>query len=155
MIAVGQPFPAFRLQDDQGGWVTEAALRGGWTIMYAYPKDSTPGCTTEACDFRDRRDRWLGHGAQVLGISKDSLASHRKFVENQGLTFRLLSDPGLDLLKALGAYGTKMMYGKETQGIIRSTFLVDPEGVLRHTWPKVSVKGHVDEVLETLERLRG
>jgi peroxiredoxin Q/BCP len=152
---LGLPFPAFSLQDDQGTTVTAKALQGQWTVLYAYPKDSTPGCTTEACDFRDNLARWQAQGAQVYGISRDSLKSHQNFIAKQCLTFRLLSDPDCALLKPLGAFGKKLMYGKEVEGIIRSTFLVDPKGILRHVWPKVSVKGHVAEVLDVLAKLKG
>jgi len=151
---IGQPLPTFALQDDQGTTVTTKDLKDHWTVLYAYPKDSTPGCTTEACDFRDNLARVQSLGAQVYGISRDSLKSHQNFIAKQNLPFRLLSDPDLALLKPLGAFGKKMMYGKEVEGIIRSTFLVDPKGILRHVWPKVSVKGHVQEVLETLTKLK-
>lgn len=146
--------PDFELLDDQGATVTAAGLRGHWTVIYAYPKDNTPGCTTEACDFRDAWARVEALGARVYGISKDSVKSHQGFIAKQGLPFRLLSDPEAKLLKALGAYGRKVMYGKEMEGIIRSTFLVDPTGAIRKAWPKVSVKGHVQAVLEALEALR-
>lgn len=155
MNLVGQPLPPFALQDDQGATVTDRDLRGSWTVLYAYPKDSTPGCTTEACDFRDNLARAQALGARVYGISRDSLKSHQNFIAKQSLTFPLLSDPDCALLKPLGAFGKKVMYGKEVEGILRSTFLVDPEGIIRHVWPKVSVKGHVQEVLDTLAKLRG
>jgi peroxiredoxin Q/BCP len=141
------------LLDDHGTTVTAAALRGAWTVLYAYPKDATPGCTTEACDFRDSWARVQAAGAKVYGISKDSVVSHQKFRANQALPFPLLSDPDKALLAPLGAFGKKVMYGKETEGIIRSTFLVDPQGVIRWVWPKVSVKGHVEAVLAKLEAL--
>jgi len=152
---LGSPIPAFTLQDDQGATVTAQDFKGHWTVLYAYPKDSTPGCTTEACDFRDHLARVQSHGAQVYGISRDSLKSHQNFITKQKLPFHLLSDPDLTLLKPLGAFGKKMMYGKEMEGIIRSTFLIDPKGVIRHAWPKVSVKGHVQDVLDTLAKLKG
>ncbi len=151
---LGQPLPAFSLQDDQGATVTAQDLKGRWTVLYAYPKDSTPGCTTEACDFRDNLARVQSLGAQVYGISRDSLKSHQTFITKQSLSFRLLSDPDLALLKPLGAFGKKLMYGKEMEGIIRSTFLIDPKGFIRHVWPKVSVKGHVEAVLEVLTTLQ-
>ncbi|WP_243320176.1 peroxiredoxin [Geothrix sp. SG200] len=151
---IGHPLPAFSLQDDQGATVTAADLKGRWTVLYAYPKDSTPGCTTEACDLRDSWTRMQALGAQVYGLSRDSLKSHQNFITKQSLPFRLLSDPDCALLKPLGAFGKKMMYGKEVEGIIRSTFLIDPKGVVRHVWPKVSVKGHVQEVLDVLEKLK-
>ena len=155
MSLVGQPLPAFALQDDQGATVTDRDLRGAWTVLYAYPKDSTPGCTTEACDFRDNLARVQALGARVYGLSRDSQKSHQNFIAKQALTFPLLSDPDCALLKPLGAFGKKVMYGKEMEGIIRSTFLVDPKGIIRHTWPKVSVKGHVQDVIDTLAQLRG
>ncbi len=155
MSIVGQPLPAFALQDDQGATVTDRDVRGAWTVLYAYPKDSTPGCTTEACDFRDNLARVQALGAQVYGLSRDSLKSHQNFIAKQALTFPLLSDPDCALLKPLGAFGKKVMYGKEMEGIIRSTFLVDPKGIIRHAWPKVSVKGHVQDVIDTLAQLRG
>ena len=150
----GKPLPSFQLQDDRGATVTEKTLLGRWTVIYAYPKDNTPGCTQEACDFRDSWSRVEALGAQVYGISKDSVKSHQGFIAKQDLPCRLWSDPDLVLLKALGAFGRKVMYGKEMEGIIRSTFLVDPKGVIRKAWPKVSVKGHVQAVLEALESLR-
>jgi thioredoxin-dependent peroxiredoxin len=155
MSLVGKPVPEFSLQDDQGQTVTQQDLAGTWTILYAYPKDNTPGCTTEACDFRDSWTRLRAAGARVFGLSKDSLKSHQGFIAKQELPFRLLSDPEAVLLKALGSFGRKVMYGREVEGIIRSTFLVDPKGIIRHAWPKVSVKGHVDEVLEILGELQG
>jgi thioredoxin-dependent peroxiredoxin len=153
MITPGSPLPPFSLLDDQGATITAQDLRGQWTVLYAYPKDATPGCTTEACDFRDAWPRVQAAGAKVLGISRDAVASHRKFIDKQSLPFPLLSDPDKALLAPLGAFGRKVMYGKETEGIIRSTFLVDPEGIVRHVWPKVSVKGHVEAVLAKLAEL--
>lgn len=155
MSLIGKPFPAFSLLDDQGAIVTNADLKGSWTVLYAYPKDNTPGCTTESCDFRDRHAAIRKLGAKVYGISRDSVKSHAGFIAKQGLTFPLLSDPETELLKPLGAFGKKLMYGKEVTGIIRSTFLVDPEGVLRHAWTKVKVKDHAEEVLATLKELKG
>ena len=151
---VGKKIPPFTLLDDQGNTVTQKDFSGNWTVLYAYPKDSTPGCTTEACDFRDNWNRVKALGAQVYGISKDNQKSHQNFITKQELPFRLLSDPEKSLLEPLGAFGKKMMYGKEVEGILRSTFLVDPKGVIRHVWPKVSVKGHVEEVLKTLKELQ-
>ena len=152
---IGKKIPHFSLLDDQGNTVTQKDFSGNWTVLYAYPKDSTPGCTTEACDFRDNWNRVKALGAQVYGISKDNQKSHQNFITKQELPFRLLSDPEKSLLEPLGAFGKKIMYGKEMDGIIRSTFLFDPKGVIRHVWPKVSVKGHVEDVLKTLKELQG
>ena len=151
---LGTPLPAFSLQDDQGNTVSNRHLQGHWTVLYAYPKDSTPGCTTEACDFRDNLARVQALGAQVYGLSRDNQKSHLNFIAKQSLPFHLLSDPDCTLLKPLGAFGRKVMYGKEMEGIIRSTFLVDPAGIIRQVWPKVSVKGHVAEVIQMLESLQ-
>lgn len=155
MSIIGKPLPAFSLPDDQGRIVTNADFKGHWTVLYAYPKDSTPGCTTEACDFRDRQAGLKKLGAKVYGISRDAMKSHQNFIAKQNLNFPLLSDPDTALLKPLGAFGAKIMYGKEVVGIIRSTFLVDPEGVVRHAWPKVRVKDHAEEVLAALKELKG
>ena len=154
MIESGTPLPPVALKDDQDATVTHATLAGSWAVIYAYPRDATPGCTTEACDFRDNWARVQAAGARVYGISRDSAASHQKFAAKQELPFPLLSDPDKTLLAPLGAFGRKVMYGKETEGIIRSTFLIDPKGVIRHVWPKVSVQGHVQAVLEKLAELR-
>jgi len=150
---VGKPLPPFSLEDHLGNTVTNATLAGHWAVIYAYPKDSTPGCTTEACDFRDSWARVKAAGALVYGISKDSVASHVKFAAKYELPFPLLADPDKELLVPMGAFGKKVMYGKEMEGIIRSTLLVDPKGIVRKSWPKVSVKGHVQEVLAALEAL--
>lgn len=151
MSLIGKPLPAFSLQDDQGRTVTNADLKGSWTVLYAYPKDSTPGCTTEACDFRDRNAALKKLGAKIYGLSRDAMKSHQNFIAKQNLNFPLLSDPDTELLKPLGAFGKKIMYGKEILGIIRSTFLVDPEGVIRQVWTKVKVKDHAEEVLAALK----
>jgi peroxiredoxin Q/BCP len=150
----GKNLPPFQLQNDLGETVTDTSLKGRWTVIYAYPKDNTPGCTQEACDFRDNWGRVEALGVQVYGISRDSVKSHQGFIAKQNLPFRLLSDPEAVLLKALGAFGKKVMYGREMEGIIRSTYVVDPKGVIRKSWPKVSVKGHVQEVLGVMEALK-
>lgn len=153
MNLIGKKIPAFKLQDEKGGVIDSSLFQGQWTVLYAYPKDSTPGCTQESCDFRDAWSRLKRMKVQVIGISRDSHTSHQKFQDKFDLPFTLLSDPEAKLLKPLGAFGKKMMYGKETQGIIRSTFIVDPKGVIRSVWTKVSVKGHVEEVIEQVRAL--
>ena len=154
MSLIGSALPPFELSDHLGNLVSPESLAGAWTVIYAYPKDATPGCTTEACDFRDNWARVQAAGARVYGISRDSLASHGKFAANQELPFPLLSDPDKLLLAPLQAWGKKVNYGKEYEGILRSTVLIDPKGVIRHHWPKVSVKGHVAAVLAKLEELK-
>ncbi|MBK8727273.1 MAG: peroxiredoxin [Holophagaceae bacterium] len=155
MTLLGKPLPKFQLTDEQGRTMTAKDLAGSWVVIYAYPKDLTPGCTTEACDFRDAWPRLQAAGAKVYGLSRDGAASHQKFIVKHELPFALLSDPEKQLLTPLGAWGKKLMYGREVEGIIRSTFLVDPKGIIRHVWPKVSVKGHVQAVLEQLAALKG
>jgi peroxiredoxin Q/BCP len=125
-------------------------FKGKKLILYFYPKDNTPGCTQEACDFRDNMARLL-KDAVVVGISPDSIASHKKFREKQSIPYPLLSDEGREAALAYGAYGEKTMYGKKSMGIIRSTFLIDEKGIVKKAWRNVKVAGHVDEVLEALK----
>jgi len=134
--------------------VNLAELRGQWVIVYFYPKDSTPGCTTESCDFRDAvAAESLSH-AMVLGVSRDSLASHQRFAEKQSLNFPLICDADEALCAAFDVIQMKNMYGKQVRGIERSTFVIDPEGIVRACWRKVRVKGHVEAVLEKLAELQ-
>ncbi len=150
MLQPGDRAPDFDLPTDGGGRLSSADLAGKRYVIYFYPKDNTPGCTTEACDFRDNMARLGAAGVQVIGVSKDSVRSHDRFKEKHGIPFPLVSDPELVLHKAYGAWGKKKMYGREVEGTIRSTFIVGPDGVITHAWPKVRVKGHVDAVLEAL-----
>lgn len=149
----GKPAPGFALQGDDGQQHTLAAHRGKPVVVYFYPKDDTPGCTVEACGFRDNMARVTAKGAVVYGVSKDSLASHDKFKQKYNLNFTLLSDPELATHRAYGAWGEKVLYGQKTVGVIRSTFLIDKNGVVARAWPKVKVDGHVDAVLQALEAL--
>ncbi|OGQ18621.1 MAG: hypothetical protein A2138_14595 [Deltaproteobacteria bacterium RBG_16_71_12] len=151
--AVGAVAPPFALPGDDGAVHALADHRGSPVVVYFYPRDDTPGCTIEACDFRDNIARAVGHGATVLGISKDSTDSHARFRQKYSLNFPLLSDPELTVHKAYGAYGDKLMYGKPTVGVIRSTFLVGRDGRIARAWPRVKVDGHVDEVLRALDAL--
>ena len=123
-------------------------------VLYFYPRDNTPGCTTEAKDFRDAAARLEERGAVVLGVSKDSVASHEKFCAKHDLNFTLLSDPDGKVLEKYDAWGEKNMYGKKRMGIIRSTVIIDPAGKVRHHFPKVRVKGHVEAVLGALDDLQ-
>jgi peroxiredoxin Q/BCP len=118
-------------------------------ILYFYPKDDTPGCTTEACDFRDNLNI-LQNYAMVVGVSPDSIESHKKFKEKYGLNFILLSDENKEVMKQYGAYGKKVMYGKETEGVIRSTFIISPDGSIKKAWKNVKAKGHVEQILKFL-----
>jgi len=150
----GKAAPAFTLRGiDENGEEKSFSLKsfkGRKVVLYFYPKDNTPGCTTEACDFRDNMARLLKTGAVVLGVSPDSIKSHAGFREKHSLSFPLLSDPDREVASAYGAYGEKKMYGKTSMGIIRSTFLIDEKGKVAKAWRKVKVAGHVDEVLSSI-----
>ena len=152
-LKAGDLAPDFALLADDGTAVQLSALRGKPVILYFYPRDDTPGCTTEACDFRDRHESVQGHGARVLGVSPDAQKAHLRFKTKYGLPFTLLSDPERTTLAAYGAFGKKVMYGKEVEGVIRSTYLIDATGKIAAAWPKVSVKGHADAVLAELAKL--
>lgn len=153
MLEAGQSAPEFTLPIEGGAALSSSDLAGAPYVIYFYPRDNTPGCTTEACDFRDRFERVASRGATVLGVSKDSVASHDRFHAKLELPFHLLSDVDKSLHRAYGAWGLKKMYGKEVEGTIRSTFLIGADGRVARVWPKVRVKGHVDEVLAALEAL--
>ncbi|MDR9498666.1 MAG: peroxiredoxin [Hydrogenovibrio sp.] len=127
-----------------------AALRNTWTILYFYPRDNTPGCTTEAHDFAERHDRFGSLGAQILGVSKDSLRKHRNFIQKHDFPFDLISDPNEHLCRAFDVIQLKKNYGREYLGIERSTFLIDPRGQIHQAWRKVKVKDHAETVLQTL-----
>jgi len=127
---------------------------GKWVILYFYPKDSTPGCTTESCEFRDALPDFSSADAVIVGVSRDSVKSHSNFTAKQSLNFPLISDPDELLCKAFDVMQVKKNYGKEYMGVERSTFIINPEGDIAYAWRKVSVKGHVAEVLETLKELQ-
>ncbi len=149
-LSVGEKAPAFSLFDDAGVKVSLKDFAGQNLVLYFYPKDSTPGCTQESCDFRDNLNRLKTSGAAVVGVSADSVESHRRFKEKQGLNFPLLSDPDHEALNAYGVWQEKSLYGRKFMGIVRSTFIIDGKGKIMKVFPKVSVKGHVDEVLAAL-----
>jgi peroxiredoxin Q/BCP len=152
-VQVGKPVPAFSIPSTSGKDVTLASLGGKPFVLYFYPKDDTPGCTTESCDFRDRHADFRKLGTTVLGVSRDSLTSHDKFRAKHEFPFDLLSDGDETLCRAFDVIREKNMYGKKVMGVERSTFLVDGKGVLRREWRKVKVDGHVDEVLEAVREL--
>ena len=154
MIKVGNKAPAFSLDSSDGGKVSLKDLAGRYAVIYFYPKDSTPGCTTEALAFRDARAELDALGATVLGVSKDSIASHCKFRDKHGLDFPLLSDPDGTMIEAYGAWGEKKLYGRAFMGILRSTVVVGPDGRVVAHFPKVKVKEHAAEVLEALRAAR-
>jgi thioredoxin-dependent peroxiredoxin len=150
MLQEGTMAPDFTLAADGGGEVSLSDYRGKKVVLYFYPKDNTPGCTTEACNFRDDYSAIVSAGAAVLGVSPDSVKSHDKFKTKFQLPFALLSDPDHQVAETYGAWGEKRMYGKTYEGILRSTFIIDEEGKIIKVFPKVTPKDHSQEVLEVL-----
>jgi peroxiredoxin Q/BCP len=150
MLDVGDKAPAFSLEDQSGKTVKLSDFKGRKVVVYFYPKDDTPGCTREACAFRDEHSALQKAGAVVLGISPDSGPSHAKFAGKYKLSFPLLADTDHSVSEKFGAWGEKTLYGRKFMGIIRSTFLVDEAGKVARVWPKVKVDGHVDQVLEAV-----
>lgn len=152
-IEPGKRAPDFTLTADDGQKVRLADLKGKPVVLYFYPKDDTPGCTREACAFRDQQSHLQELGAVVLGVSPDSVESHVKFRDKYALNFPLLADPGHETAEKYGAWREKSMYGKKSMGIQRSTYLIDADGQVARLWKRVQVDGHDDEVLEALREL--
>jgi peroxiredoxin Q/BCP len=150
-LKVGQKAPDFTLSDDNGQKTKLTDYKGKKVVLYFYPKDDTPGCTTEACNFRDGFAEIKAHGAVVFGVSADSVESHKKFKKKFELNFPLLADPEKKMIESYGVWKEKSMYGKKYMGIERTTFLIDSEGKISHIFPKVKVAEHFDEVIEALE----
>jgi thioredoxin-dependent peroxiredoxin len=150
-LKVGQKAPDFTLLDDAGEKVNLTDLKGKKVVLYFYPKDDTPGCTTEACNFRDGLSEIKKQGAVVLGVSADSVESHKKFKKKFELNFPLLADPEKKMIERYGVWKEKSMYGKKYMGIERTTFVIDGQGKISHIFPKVKVSDHYDEVLEALK----
>lgn len=144
----------FSLLDQDGKTHSLKDYKGKWVVLYFYPKDDTPGCTTEACSFRDEYRYIQEQGAVVLGVSKDTVASHKKFATKFNLNFPLLSDESLDVIKAYGAWGERSMYGRKFMGILRSTFIISPEGKIVKEYPKVTPKDHAVQIVKDLEELQ-
>ena len=144
---IGDKMPTFSVADQNGNVVTDQQLLGKKTIIYFYPKDSTPGCTAEACNLRDNHERMLAEGYQVLGVSKDSQKSHLNFIAKYELPFTLLSDPSTEMLQAFGAWGEKKMCGKTCIGTLRKTFVFDEKGILTQVIEKVDTKNHAEQIL--------
>jgi peroxiredoxin Q/BCP len=154
-VEEGSKAPAFTLASDSGSKVKLADLKGKPVVLYFYPKDDTPGCTKEACAFRDRKAELAKLGATVLGVSADDVASHVKFRDKYELNFPLLADTDHKIAEAYGAWREKNMYGKKSMGIQRSTFLIDAEGKIAKVWKRVQVDGHDEQVIEALKALKG
>ncbi|QKI89433.1 peroxiredoxin [Thiomicrorhabdus xiamenensis] len=153
MAKIGDRLPQFSLQATNERTLSEQDFIGRYSVLYFYPKDSTPGCTTEGLDFTALHNEFAALDAQIFGISMDSMRRHENFKDKQGFTFDLISDPEAELCQALGVYQLKKNFGKEYMGIVRSTFLIDPEGKVAALWSPVKVKGHAEEVLQTLKQM--
>lgn len=147
-MEIGDRMPEFEVSDSLGNIVRNSDFAGKKTVIYFYPKDSTPGCTAEACDIRDNYERYLSLGYTVVGVSKDSVASHRKFIDKYGLPFPLLSDPSTEMLQKFGAWGEKKMYGKISVGTLRRTFVFNEDGLLEKKIDKVDTKNHTSQILD-------
>lgn len=154
-LETGIKAPDFSAKINGGKEISLNDHKGKWVVLYFYPKDNTSGCTKEACSFKDNMSDITDHDAVVLGVSKDSVKSHENFIAKHNLNFDLISDTEQEILKLYDVLGEKKMYGKTYMGTIRTTYLIDPEGVIRYVWNKVKVAGHTEEVIEKLKELKG
>ena len=153
MLQIGDQAPAFCLPNQDEEEVCLRDLQGSWIVLYFYPKDNTPGCTTEACEFTAAMPDFSGLGATILGVSPDSPKKHRSFIEKKALGITLLSDEEKEACEAYGVWQLKKFMGREYMGVVRSTFIIDPDGCIAAVWEKVRVKGHVEVVREKLEEM--
>jgi len=153
MVKIGDWAPDFCLPDQSSSKVCLKDFRGRWVVLYFYPKDNTPGCTMEATQFTGAFNQFKKSDAAILGVSPDSVESHKRFAQKHDLKVTLLSDTDREVLKKYGAWQLKKLYGREFMGVVRSTFLIDPDGRIGHIWPKVRIKGHVNDVKERLRVL--
>ena len=154
MLEIGDTIPAFCLPNQDEEEICFRDIKGRWAVIYFYPKDNTPGCTTEACAFTEALPDFTALEAIILGVSPDSPKKHRNFIEKKKLKITLLADEDKSLCKAFGIWQLKKFMGREYMGVVRSTFLIAPDGTLAYKWEKVKVKGHVDEVKEKLKELQ-
>lgn len=152
-VSIGQPVPDFKLPASTGSDISLSDYRGKVLVVYFYPKDMTPGCTQESCDFRDYSPQLKAAGAEIIGISPDDIKSHGKFIEKHSLPFPLLADVDHQVSELFGVWKLKKMYGREYYGVERSTFLIDKEGKLAKEWRKLKVENHAAEVLEAVKEL--
>jgi len=154
MLKIGDKAPEFCLPNQDDIEICLRDLKGKWIVLYFYPRDNTPGCTTEACDFTEAAPDFSDLDAVILGVSADSTKKHRNFIEKKELGITLLSDEDTTMMQKYGVWQLKKNYGKEYMGIVRSTFIIDPDGVIREVWEKVRVKEHVAKVKERLSELQ-
>jgi peroxiredoxin Q/BCP len=154
MLKVGDKAPDFCLPNQDNEEICLRDFAGSWVVLYFYPKDNTPGCTTEALDFTALKSEFEKEGATILGVSPDSVKRHQNFITKKELQITLLSDEDKEIAKKYGVWQLKKMYGKEYMGIVRSTFLIDPDGNIAEIWTKVKVKDHAKKVLERLRELK-
>ena len=154
MLEIGDKIPAFCLPNQDEEEICFRDIKGRWAVIYFYPKDNTPGCTTEACDFTSALPDFTILEAIILGVSPDSPKKHRNFIEKKELKITLLADEDKSLCKSFGMWQLKKFMGREYMGVVRSTFLIAPDGTLAYRWEKVKVKGHVEEVKEKLKELQ-
>ena len=154
MLKIGDVIPEFCLSNQDEEEICFRDIRGRWIVIYFYPKDNTPGCSTEACDFTDALPDFTNLDAIVLGVSPDRPKKHRNFIEKKNLKLTLLADEDKSLCKSFGVWQLKKNFGKEYMGVVRSTYLITPDGTLAFKWEKVRVKGHVDIVKEKLKELK-
>ena len=152
-INIGDDSPDFSLPSTDGSNIISSDLRGSTVVLYFYPKDDTPGCTKEACGFRDNYDVLTEKGVVILGVSRDSIESHNKFTNKYSLPFPLLTDPEAEIAKKFGAYGEKKMYGRVYEGVLRQTFLINKDGKIGKIWRRVKTATHAEEVLSAVEAL--
>ena len=153
-LQIGDAAPSFCLKNHEEHNVCLEDFKGKWIVLYFYPRDNTPGCTLEAKEFTAHLGEFKDVGAEVIGISPDSCQSHKRFIEKHNLKVTLLSDPEHEVLQKYGVWQLKKMYGKTYYGVVRSTFLIDPDGKIAYIWRKVRVKGHVDAVKKKLQELK-
>jgi len=154
MLNIGDAAPAFSAADQYGETRTLSECKESWLLLYFYPKDDTPGCTTEACELRDNMNALRSHNIKVVGISADSVESHTKFSSKFALQFPLLADTSKEIIKAYGVWGEKSMYNKTYMGILRTSFLIDPNGIVQKVYEKVKPEGHADMVIKDIQEMK-
>lgn len=149
-LEIGQKAPDFKGFDQDGNIIELDDFKGYKLILYFYPKDNTPGCTAESCDLRDNYEMWLNKGYKIIGVSPDSQRSHKNFIAKYNLPFPLIADTEKKIIKSYGAWGMKKMYGKEYEGLLRTTFVIGEDGVIEHIYTKVKTKEHTKQILDSI-----